>query len=90
MALNLVDGLQVLIALLSVWGGTRRGFFFATLQLLTLAMSIVLAFVAYPFMTAWLRQHVAGGRRNTLPLGVAQMETRARCEFVVIVGAMLR
>ncbi|HSH91481.1 MAG TPA: CvpA family protein [Ramlibacter sp.] len=58
MALNLVDGLLVLIALLSVWGGVRRGFIIATLQLLTLAMSIVLAFVAYPFMAAWLQQHV--------------------------------
>ena len=34
--------------------------------------------------------HIAGGRRDALPLGVAEMETRARGELVVIVGAMLR
>ena len=34
--------------------------------------------------------HVAGGRRQALPLGVAQMEARTRGELVVIVRAVLR
>lgn len=52
--LNAIDALLAIIVLLSMWGGTARGFLAATLQLLTLATSLVIAFAGYRTPAAWL------------------------------------
>lgn len=47
MTFNPVDILLALIVLLGAWGGWRRGFLFAALDLLTLLASLAAAFVGY-------------------------------------------
>ena len=54
-SLNLIDALQALIVLIGVWGGWGRGFLRATLQLFTLAASLAVAFVGYPYPQTWLQ-----------------------------------
>lgn len=51
---NLIDVLLAVFILFGVWGGWLRGFLRATLQLVTLAGSLLAAFVGYPFLVAWL------------------------------------
>lgn len=53
-SLNLIDLLLALFILFGLWGGWSRGFLRATLQLVTLAGSLLAAFVGYPFLVAWL------------------------------------
>lgn len=53
MTFNLVDALLATIVLLGAIGGWVRGFVHATLDLLTLALSLVLAFLAYRYPAAW-------------------------------------
>lgn len=53
MSLNLVDALLAIVVLLGAFSGFRRGFVFATLDLLTLAVSLVAAFLGYRYPAAW-------------------------------------
>ena len=52
--MNPIDALLALVLLLSVWSGWTRGFVLTSLQLLALAASLVLAFVGYRHVAAWL------------------------------------
>jgi uncharacterized protein YkwD len=53
--MNAIDALLALIVLWSTLAGSRRGFVVAALQLLTLASSLVLAYLGYGYVAAWLR-----------------------------------
>jgi uncharacterized protein YkwD len=54
---NLFDAILALIVLLSAWAGWRKGFVAATLLLLTLVISVLVAFVGYRYPAAWLEDH---------------------------------
>jgi uncharacterized protein YkwD len=54
---NAIDALLAVIVLLGLWSGWGKGFVVATLQLLTLAASVVLAFMAYRYPAALLETH---------------------------------
>jgi uncharacterized protein YkwD/uncharacterized membrane protein required for colicin V production len=54
MGFNAVDALLVLIVLLGAAAGWRAGFVLATLELLGLAVSVVLAFLGYRSLAAWV------------------------------------
>lgn len=56
MTLNLVDALLALVILVGAYGGFRRGFVYAALDLLTLAVSLAAAFLAYRYPSAWLQK----------------------------------
>jgi uncharacterized protein YkwD len=53
MTLNLIDALLVGIICAGAVGGWARGFVYATLDLLTLAFSLALAFFGYRYPAAW-------------------------------------
>jgi uncharacterized protein YkwD len=53
MTLNLVDALLAAIVLIGAIGGWARGFLYATLDLLTLVFSLVVAFLGYRYPAAW-------------------------------------
>lgn len=57
--LNWVDLLLGVVVLFGIWTGTRRGFVHATLFLLTLLASLVLAFMFYRYPAEWLQPHLA-------------------------------
>lgn len=54
MSFNLVDALLALVVLLGIFGGWRRGFVAATLELVTLLASALLAFLGYRHVAAFL------------------------------------
>lgn len=53
--MNAVDALLAMIVLLSALIGSRRGFLVASLQLLTLAWSLVIAFFGYRYVAGWVQ-----------------------------------
>ncbi|AEG93847.1 CvpA family protein [Ramlibacter tataouinensis] len=55
--LNPIDWGLLAVVLLSAVGGWRWGFITSTLHLLTLAASLVIAFLAYPWPAAWMQAH---------------------------------
>ncbi|MES2938286.1 MAG: CvpA family protein [Pseudomonadota bacterium] len=54
--MNAIDLLLAFLVLLGAWGGWRRGFVRALLELLVLAVSLVAAFLAYRWPAAWIAQ----------------------------------
>ncbi len=56
MQFNFVDALLALIVLIGAWSGWRRGFLFSSLDLLTLAASLVAAFLGYPYPGGWMQR----------------------------------
>lgn len=58
MPVNPVDVLLVLLVLLGAWGGWRRGFLFATLDLLALVAGVIAAFLGYRYAADWLERLV--------------------------------
>ncbi len=55
MSLNWIDALLALILLLGLWSGHARGFVYATLDLLVLAVSLVAAFAFFRYPVDWLQ-----------------------------------
>jgi uncharacterized protein YkwD len=51
---NWIDLLLALLVLLSAWGGWRRGFVLASLELLTLLASLLLALLGWRYPAAWI------------------------------------
>ena len=56
--MNVIDALLALVILLSIAVGWRRGFLLSSLQLLTLAGSLLLAFLGYRRVAAPLQSHL--------------------------------
>lgn len=54
MNFNAIDLLLALVILLSVWGGWRRGFVLATLELVALVVSLLAALLGYRWPAAWI------------------------------------
>jgi len=56
-SVNLLDVMLVLVVVLGAWSGWRRGFVAATLELLVLAASVIIAFLGYRYPVALLETH---------------------------------
>lgn len=54
--MNLIDLLLAFVILLGLWGGWRRGFVLAAVEVIALLVSLIVAFIAYRFPAAWLEQ----------------------------------
>lgn len=54
MSFNAIDALLALVVLLGAFGGWRRGFVLSTLDLVTLVASVLLAFLGYRHVAAFL------------------------------------
>jgi len=67
-SLNLIDILLAVIVLVGLLGGWGRGFLTATLQLFTLAASLIAALVGYHYPLAWLEAFASGLGVWTAPL----------------------
>ncbi|TCZ64188.1 CvpA family protein [Flaviaesturariibacter aridisoli] len=53
--MNLVDILLLLVLVASVWAGFQRGFLAGVLELLAWALSLSIAWAAYPYVAGWLK-----------------------------------
>jgi uncharacterized protein YkwD len=83
-SLNFVDAVLAIFILFGIWSGWRRGFLLSTLQLLTLAASLVLAFVGYRHMAALLEPYAPKLGAWTAPLSFLVVYVVAH----LVIGAM--
>jgi uncharacterized protein YkwD len=63
--MNFIDIILILVVLLGMWGGSQKGFILSVIDLLTLALSVVSAYLFYPYLTRFID--------NTYSLGVWTM-----------------
>jgi uncharacterized protein YkwD len=82
--MNAVDALLAIIVLLSALLGLRRGFVAASLQLLTLALSLVAAFFGYRYLADWLQAQAPSLDVWALPLSFVAVFIVAH----IVLGAM--
>lgn len=82
--LNLVDALLALFILFGVWGGWISGFLLASLRLLTLAASLVLAFMGYRLLADWLTPQLPELGVWTAPLSFLVVYVLAQ----ILIGAI--
>jgi uncharacterized protein YkwD/uncharacterized membrane protein YeaQ/YmgE (transglycosylase-associated protein family) len=87
-SLNLIDALLALIVLVGLWGGWGRGFLRAALQLFTLAASLVVAFVGYPYPQAWLQAGAPALGVWTAPLSFLAAYILAHLVIGKVAGAL--
>jgi uncharacterized protein YkwD len=66
--MNPIDGLLVVVVLISAVVGSRRGFIVAALHLLTLASSLLLAYLGYGYLAGWLETQAPALGVWSLPL----------------------
>jgi uncharacterized membrane protein required for colicin V production len=53
--MNWVDLVLILVILLAIWGGWRRGFILGTLDLVNWLGSVLLGFLFYPYLANFLK-----------------------------------
>ena len=87
---NLVDLLLVLVVLLSVYTGWRRGFILGFMDLLILAGSLLGAFFLYPFLAAVFQKFAPTVGVWIAPLSFIIMYILVRLIFSAISGVVLR
>jgi uncharacterized protein YkwD len=83
--INLVDVLLIIVILFSIWGGYQRGFILGILDLIGWLGSLLLTFLAYPYVVKWLEGYSSSFGMWTVPLAFI-------LAFLVIrlmVGAMI-
>ena len=88
--LNLIDALLAVFILFGVWGGWVRGFLLASLRLLTLAASLVLAFMGYRLLVDWLTPQLPELGVWTAPLSFLLLYILAQVLLGAIANAVAR
>ena len=87
-SLNLIDGLLAVIVLVGILRGWGRGFLVATLQLFTLAASLVVAFAGYHYPKAWLEAFAPKLGIWTAPLSFLATYILAHLLIGMLAGAL--
>jgi len=90
MDFNLIDALLVAIVLFSAMAGWRRGFVLASLDLLALAASVIVAFLGYPFVANVIQEIWITGGIWVAPLSFLVTFLLAHLVFGVMAGHGIR
>jgi len=88
--MNLVDLLLIIIILLSVWSGWRKGFIIGVISLVTWIGSLMLGFLFYPYIAALFEKYIPSLGVWTLPLSFILTVILARIIISIITGALLK
>ncbi|MBD0333749.1 MAG: CvpA family protein, partial [Chitinophagaceae bacterium] len=88
--MNFVDLILILLVLLAMWGGWNKGFILGVLDLGNLIGSVVIAFVSYPYLAAFLQQHVQSLGVWTLPFSFITIFITCRLVFAYIIHLILK
>ena len=88
--MNLVDLLLIIIILLSVWSGWRKGFIIGVISLATWIGSLMLGFLFYPYIAVLFEKYIPSLGVWTLPLSFILTVILARIIISIITGALLK
>lgn len=89
-ALNALDGLFLLVVLVSIWRGTRRGFLSSTMDLATLASSVLFAFWVGPWAAQLFIEQGWVSDPWAAPLAFIVLFAVARILLEMSLGRLLR
>src|SRR3982750_1179464 len=88
--MNAIDAVLVVVVLLAIWAGFRRGFVAAALQLLVVASSVLLALFSYRFVARLLEAHAPAVGVWAWPLGFLVSWALAHIVLSALRGALVR
>jgi uncharacterized protein YkwD len=88
--MNFVDLLLIIIILLSIWSGWRRGFIIGVISLGTWIGSLVLGFLFYPYIAVLFERYIPSLGVWTLPLSFILTVILARILISIITGTLLK
>src|SRR5690349_14443454 len=87
--MNMIDFMLLLVVVLGMWGGWQKGFILSAVDLLTLVLSAVAAFVGYPYLSRFLDHNYPLGSW-TIPLSFIFILIFTRILLGVIFNQFLR
>jgi len=87
-AFNLIDLLLVLIILLGIFNGWRKGFVWGVLDLLVLAASLLAAFICYGWLAGQLERYSALGSTWSLPVAFMGVWVMAQLILGTVASAL--
>ncbi len=87
--MNIIDFILVLIVLLGMWGGWQKGFILSAVDLLTLILSAISAFLFYPGLSKFMENNYPLGAW-TIPLSFLVILIVTRILLGVIFTQVLR
>ena len=88
--MNYIDILLIVIVLFSIYSGWLKGFIIGALELLMFVVGILLTFLAYPYIVAFLEKHAATLGIWTVPLSFIIGLIIIRIVLSIIVNQILR
>ena len=88
--MNWVDGILILIVVLAMWGGWKKGFILGTVDLLVWIGSLLLGFFCYKYFGAFFRNAFPALGVWTLPLAFIITVILARIILALIFNSFLR
>jgi uncharacterized protein YkwD len=88
--MNFVDILLLFLILMCLWSGYQKGFIVGALDLLLLALGLLTAFLAYPYVAAFFEKNVTSIGVWTLPLSFLLTYLVARILFSILASKALR
>jgi uncharacterized protein YkwD len=88
--MNAIDLVLVVVLLLAVWTGYRRGFIAAAVRLLVVLTSVVAALLGYRFMARQLEAHDPALGMWSVPLGFVVSWFLAQLLLGALAGALVR
>jgi uncharacterized protein YkwD len=89
MAMNLIDVVLIIIVLLSVWSGWRKGFVIGAFELISWIGTLVIGFLGYKYVAVFLDRFVSLGVW-TLPAAFILTLILARILLSVIINSILK
>jgi uncharacterized protein YkwD len=87
--MNLIDLFLILLILLSLWSGYRRGFILGALDLLLLVLGLVVAFWSYQYVASFFEKNITRIGVWTLPLSFLLTYLLARMLLSALAGKLL-
>lgn len=87
--MNYVDLIIIAIVLLLIYNGYMKGFIIGTLELLSLALGLLAAFLTYPYLAAFLEKNWATLGVLTIPLSFIISLIIARIILSIIVNRIM-
>ena len=88
--MNWVDGLIIFVVLIFVYSGWRKGFLAGSLELLSWAGSICVAFVGYPYLTNIFEKYFPTLGLWSTPLAFLSIIIFTRIIFAIIIRQILK
>lgn len=87
--MNGIDILLVLIVLLAVWNGWRKGFLSGILELISWGLSLLLAYFTYPYVASFLQKYFPAIGPWSQPVAFISILLTARLVITILTRELL-